>query len=329
MVLATKVEITRNFVFSKISAADIYMRELPGIGLKQAICSVLRQDKSPSMILTIGESGQMRHKDLAYPDDERFSGGAIDFIMSRYGLNYDQALNKVAQDFCLLQGETKYKEITDKFTKPVMDIKRSCLIQVETRKWQDRDSLYWSQFGITKEQLKEEQVYPLKAAYINRVSVPIEKDEICYVYRFPEGYKLYFPFRKKEDKWKCNIKNTTVEGLSQLNGQKNVIITKSRKDRMVLSNCLQDYHILILNVQHENKSGFTQELLEKLKNKTVYINFDSDEPGVKSCKPIVEEFGFRYINVPREYLPIKDFADIYKIHGKEPILTHLKQKQII
>lgn len=335
MVLVNKVDITRDFVFSRVSAADIYGFECPGIGLNQSICSPLRRDRSPSLIFVCDKNEQMRHKDFAYPDDERFSGGPVDFVMSRYGLGYDAALRKIAQDFCLLEGNEKYKEITRSIVKPVMDIKRSSFIQVSARSWEKRDIRYWEQFGIGIEQLKKENVYPLKEAFVNRKNVFSElesKLEIAYCYRYTNGMKLYYPNRAKEEKWKCSISNTTVEGLEKLNGQKNVIISKSKKDRLTLQNCLADYHVLIINVQNENRTAFTQEFTNKIKEKITYLAFDSDNPGKEASLRINKDYPqYLHVNTPDKYLNegIKDWADLYRGYGKEVIIDHFKTKKII
>lgn len=335
MVLANKVDITRDFVFSKISAEDVYCMELPGVQIGHAICSPLRTDKSPSMVLKVGLNEQMRHYDFVYPDDERFSGGPVDFVMSKYGLSFDSALRKIAQDFQLLEGNNKYKEITNKFIKSVMDIKRSCLIQVSARKWEKRDIEYWQQFGISLEQLKKESVYPLKEAFVNRKNVFSElesRSEIAYCYRYTNGMKLYYPTRVKSEKWKCSITNTTVEGLEQLNGQKNVIISKSKKDRLTLINCLQDYHVLIINVQNENRAAFVPEFTDKIKEKVTYLAFDSDNPGKEASLKINRDYPqYKHVNVPDRYLNegIKDWADLYRGYGKDVIVDHFKTKKII
>jgi hypothetical protein len=94
---------------------------------------------------------------------------------------------------------------------------------------------------------------------------------------------------------------------------------------------LSRYFPTVLSVQNESRACFTPEFLLALEGKEVWINFDSDEPGVKNCKIITEEFGFKYINVPRQYLTenIKDFADLYKHHGEKPITDYLKSKGLI
>lgn len=331
MVLATKVDISREYVFSKISATDVYAYELPEVQIGQAICSPLRNDHNPSMILKVGQSGQLRHIDWAYPDDERFSGGPVDFIMSRYSLSYDKALRKICQDFHLLDEENKYKEITDKFTKPIMDIKRTCLIQVEARKWESRDNEYWNAYGVTKQQLRDENVYPIKTCAINRRLVPLNRNEVAYGYRFNDGWKLYFPCREKSEKWKCNVSLKLVENLKSLQNSRTVIIHKSKKDRLLSENLLP--MLAHINTQNESTSSFTQELISVLQGKQVYLSFDCDPPGKESSLKINREHPqFLHVNVPDKFWienKLKDWSDVYKHYGPEVIVEHFKNKKII
>lgn len=327
MVLSPKLDF--DFVFSRIDYASVYARELPGVGLKQAICSPLRQDRSPSFVLTIGQSGQMRHVDMAYPDDNRFSGGAVDFVMSRYGLNSFEALRKIAEDFCLLEKSgNRFEEIKRSIIKPVMDIKRVCLIQIEARKWTKQDLEYWSRYGISIEELRREEVYPIKHCWINRVECPLQKQEIAFAYRFPNGFKLYFPLREKEsgERWKSNIPTSTVEGANKIDSHNRIIVTKSRKDSIVLSRYLPG----VISVQNETRAAFNGEFLSKLQGKEVIINFDSDLPGKTNSMKLTKEHNFRHLNVPDKYFPkAKDFSDLFFHFGEKAVLDHLKLKNLI
>jgi 5S rRNA maturation endonuclease (ribonuclease M5) len=116
-----------------------------------------------------------------------------------------------------------------------------------------------------------------------------------------------------------------VENRKVIQSADRIIITKSKKDRLVLSKYLDN----VINVQNETRACFTESFVEELRDKEVWINYDSDDAGVKNCIKITEEFKYNYINVPRSYLPIKDFADLYRLHGEEVLLETLKSKDLI
>lgn len=323
-----EANITLELIYSKISDYDIYRYFLnTDIKIGVAFCNPLRRDRSPSMCLYVGQSGHLFHKDYA---DERFRGGPFDLIMQMYpGIDLNGALRKVAGDFGITdQLSEEYKKITSQYVKPTIDMKKHALIQVSVKKWGKVELDYWGAYGITQEQLRAEDVYNVKSWCLNRRSQFIGKDELCFAYRFDEGFKIYYPTRqKKGEKWFSNVGTSIVENSECLECADKVLITKSRKDRMCLQNLFPE--LKILSVQNETRSCFTEAFVNQLKEKEVYINYDSDEPGVKACKAITEEFGFKYINIPKNYLPVKDFADLYREQGAEPIIKYFKQKGLI
>lgn len=320
-----KEPVSLQLIYSRISDYDIYRYEIGNFTINHAFCNPLRKDNNPSFVIYMNESGQLRHKDFA---DSSYSGSGIEFVQQKYGLSIGDAMKKIAKNFGLLEQDNKiYKEVLSTYTKPVMDIKRYTFIQINPRKWEQRDADYWKQFGITVDELKNEKVYPLKELFINRKREQFPQSELVYAYQYESGFKIYFPQREKGERWKSNIKTSIVENIKILQelDPAVVLITKSKKDRLVLSR----YFPYVMNVQNESRSCFTPEFVEMLRGRDVWINYDSDEAGVKNCTNITSEFGYKYINVPKNYLPVKDFADLYKEHGEEEVINVLKQKNLI
>ncbi len=324
MHLSRKQDINLELIYSKIDDYDIYRYYMGDFVIGRAMCNHHRGDKNPSMVIYVGERGHLFHRDYA---DERFKGGPFDLLMQLHpGMNYDGALKRVAKDFGIEDSFSQdYKKIVNLYVKPLIDVKRHAVIQVRSRKWEQADLDYWAEYGISIEDLRREEIYCVKEWSLNRRKQYIRPGELCFAYRYNEGFKIYYPGRSKDDgKWTSNITTQLVENLAVIKSAQKVLITKSKKDRMVLSR----YFGAVVSVQNESRSSFTDEFLSTLKGKEVWINFDSDEPGVKNCKIVTEEFGFKYINVPRLYLDegIKDFADLYKLHDEQPIIDYLKSK---
>jgi len=313
--------ITKEYLFSKISEYDVYRYYIGEFTIGQSRKSPFHKDNNPSFGIYM-KDGKLYHKDFA---DDVYRGDAINLVEQLYSLDMNKAIKKIAKDFGITEGKDESARITSQYVKPFMDQKKHSFIQVTVRKFNQADGNYWKQFGISSAQLKEDNVYPLKEAWINRHRCPVLKDELAYVYRYDEGYKLYFPNRPKEDRWKSNIPLTIVENKKVIQGADRVIITKSKKDRLLLSRYLDN----VVNVQNETRACFTESFVEELRGKEVWINYDSDEAGIKNCIRITEEFKYNYINVPRSYLPIKDFADLYRVYGEEALLNELKSKNLI
>lgn len=328
MVLSKKIDITKEFVFSKIDSYDVYRREIPDMQIGCAIKSPLRKDSNPSFLIKVSSTdNQLRHYDFAR---EEFHGNCIDFICQKYGLNYDKALQYLAKEFGLIDGTNSYKEIQNKYNKPILDVKRSCLIQVSAKKWNKRELDYWGSYGIGLEELKREEIYPIAEYWINRHKQSITKGELSFCYRFPSGYKIYFPERSREsgERWKSNIPTSLVEKQERLEGATKVFITKAKKDRILIEKYLPGF--AVINVQNESRSGFKPELIQALQGKKVWLNFDADSAGKKNSLLLTQEYGFSHFNVPEKFLPeYKDFSDVVREFGDKPLIRHLKAKKLI
>ena len=288
MELAKREEIiTKEFLFSKIDPYDVYRYYISDFTIGQARKSPFHKDTNPSFSVYMRD-GKLRHKDHS---DDKYRGDCIDLVQQLFNLDTKRATIKIAKDFGISEGKDESEKITSQYTKPFMDQKRYSFIQVKTRAWTKEDADYWKQFGITKEELKAEEVYPLKEVFINRRKERTDKDELFYAYRYDEGFKIYFPNREKGERWKSNIPITIVENIKILDDYDPsvVLITKSKKDRLVLSR----YFPYVLNVQNETRACFTEEFVKKLKGRIVWINYDSDDTGVRNCTNITNEFGYK------------------------------------
>jgi len=334
MILERKKEnIKIEDIMSKLTQFDIFRFYIPGLeSLNTSVPSPLHMDKNPSMSVGTTKGGRLQFND--YSADVR--GGPVDLVMMLYGINYDKALHKIASDFGIDNSESvEYKKIVAKYVQPIIDPKRHCEIHVFVRKFNDKELQYWAQYGITIEELKREDIWACKEWSLNRGKQYIAPDELCFVYKFPSGFKIYYPNRPKAEKWISNVSCATVEGLGCLNDQLIVIITKSRKDRVCLKKVLKDSPICILNSQNESSAFVTDVLREKLTGKKVYTWFDTDPAGKKNSRKITLEIckNWLHLNVPDflyEKHGVKDVSDWYKLDGNDNrIREFLKLKKII
>jgi hypothetical protein len=118
-----------------------------------------------------------------------------------------------------------------------------------------------------------------------------------------------------------------MDGLENIKNCNNALVTKSKKDKMVIKKILP----CVASVQNESVVAINEENLNYLKaNSNIqWINFDSDAPGKKNSWHYTTEFGFRHINVPDQLFPVKDFADMAKEYGLKAVEEHFKTKGLI
>ncbi len=319
----------RELVESKLSEFDLY-RYMIGNDFRfnTVMKSPLRpNEKNPSFSIGASSSGRLIWRD--YAADKK--GGAIDLVREVYGLDYWQALAKVAKDFYLLQQDNvQYRKIVSQYEQPVIE-KHDTVIHVKAGKWSRKALAYWSDYGIGLEQLQKEDIHVVEEWYLQRKRQVIKDGENVYAYRYTgDRFKIYMPQRTREEgRWKNNITCDLVENLENLNGSPKVLITKSKKDRIVLQ---QIVPYTVLSVQNEGISAWTDEFRKRIEGKEVIICYDSDEPGVRNCKKICDTYGYRYVNTPKALLEqkVKDPSDWYKAVGSnEPLKEFLRKKEVI
>lgn len=298
----------------------IYDRYVSGLVINKAMLSPFRRERRPSFVVKVQSDGRYYHKDYG---DDNYRGGSVSLVMQLFNLTYSQALRKIVQDF--EQGGRI--SIPSKPEKPhVHKPKEPCVITAEVRPYTILDLEYWAAYGITEEDLKKEKIYRVLSFTMNGKDMYQKPTELCFGYKFDKGWKIYFPERT-DFKWFSSVPNTEIEGWGNVKHFNRLIITKSRKDRLVLSKLYDN----VVNGQNESGSLLDNEYHHLFEHfKEVWVFFDSDDPGVKACKRLTEQKGWKYINTPKNLIPlgIKDPAGWVKEQGYEPLKQFMLTKKV-
>lgn len=314
-------------ILNKVSDHEIYRYYLGhDFKIGKTFCSPFRKETSPSFSIILSKTDRLHHFDYGDPTK---NGDCIDFVRQIFGMTYDRALKMVARDMGvsnISSDSPKGRIITER------EEIRETLIQVTSKKFDTADLAYWGSYHITEAELKANDIYSVKKLFIDRQRVMFSPTELVFGYLAEDKWKIYRPFADKRYKWRTNIPHNYISGLSRItNGCKNGVITKAKKDEMVLAKFLPH----IASVQSESQLSISKENIDLITNtcRNVYLNFDSDEVGVQACK-YYNQFGFKWINCPKGFSTpegkmIKDFADLAKYHGMETVINHFKQKGVI
>lgn len=289
--------------------------------------SPLREDRLPSFhILYNNVSGQYYFHDFGYR-----GGSCISFVMLMFNLDFTQACNKIKNDL----------QLGDVYTIPKKSIishskqeKKEYNIQFIPRAFNVLELAYWAQYGITEEECKENEIFVASKLFINDKLMYIPKNDLQFIYRFtkdgePNKKKIYKPF-SKDFKWSGSCSQKQIEGLNSLPKDSNIIIiTSSRKDRIVLSKIHSD----VINTQNEHHKAITQEVDDFL-NKNYdakFIYWNNDDVGKKENIKLNPK-GYMWINNPEKY-GAKDPSDLIAKMGVEEgykiLKEELKKKNII
>lgn len=217
-------------------------------------------------------------------------------------------------------------------------------IQVYYRDWEIRDKEYWSKYGISKLNLDNDKVKPVKYIRIlNKYNeyFTIQPFDLTYAYtNFNNSkVKVYRPYHK-EFKWLSNLTSDDIGNsnsvyklnLKEFPREDNIlIISKSYKDFRVLSNLLRDFNSKSLFViWFQNETCIPNiNLLTLLTKKfgKILVFYDNDEAGKLGSLRVSKELNTIFPNISKSInldnnLP-KDPADLYLKLGEE------KTKKII
>lgn len=293
---------------SEESIYSYYMGE--EIKFKKLYRSPLRNnDDTPSFSFFRSSKGNILFYDFG---DTSLCGDVVKFVSLLYNISRIEAKRKIIEDL----SNGNIPQI--KAYLPKKKTKEYSKISVVTRDFTNNELKWWGEYGIDKKDLVEENVGAISALYVNNKKIEDITDEFYFAYFYPFGIKIYAPFADKKNamKWKsnfhtCNMDTIGVD-LSKIKKDEKWIITKSKKDKMVIKKFLTKN---VVSVQSENIESFDHSVIMGMlaKNAVIYVNMDNDPTGRKTYDIVSSIYPSVYpLFVPDEY-NVKDFSDLAKI----------------
>ena len=308
---------------------------IPEALLNKKIKSPFRKEKTGSFLI-FSKGGRIYHKDYG---DGQFNGGCFDLVQSMYGLSYPQALERVAKDAGLVEGEDGSKKPRIKYEQAngVEEEKIPAIIHIKAwGKYRKEHLDYLAAYSLSPQDLdfcSDTKIYPVKEWALNRLRMPLDEGEPCFAYELSnkrgKWLKIYRPTKKGRQKWTSGIPFDEVMGLSCLKPCPILIISKSVKEALLIKKYLK---LDVIVSQAENIWCFNEENIKLINSccSNVYVSFDGDEPGKKASNALTKLTGWKHINVPDKYVSvgIKDWADLIGEYGVEPMIAHFKKKKL-
>ena len=311
-----------------ISEEDLWLRYIPEFKkVGKLFISPLRKDTKPSAIVN-NLNGKLIYNDFGSSDK-----GDIFEILKKYWNQSSLAtvVDKIINDY-QLDYKNNYRlfdiPITDINNKVIKEEKKAPTIEVEIRRWQHKDKFYWENYGISFSELKNNQIFPLGYFKIIKEDNDIHQfndqlNTLIYGLKLTtkEGkvlWKIYQPLNQ-EYRFLTNIPWSLVEwdiiDPALDNQNKSLIITKSRKDKIIIDKIIDKKIVDIVVVQSERETD-----LGNLNDyKTILIIFDNDTTGIEFSTKLKKRIGENCINLS-SLLEYKDSAD----YGKNKQLIRLK-----
>lgn len=278
-------KITKEFILTHITEADIFYRYLGIHPTNKKIKSPLRQDKHADCGFYVNKYNRIKFYDKAKSINEDCFG----IVSLLYKTNFMDTLVKIAYDFGLLSGTLHISPYREEDAKLYDSLKGSLVtnIEIQVREFTNNDLAYWKQFNIDKNLLKQGDCYAVETAWINSKIYYLYKTfDPCYAYVFKANktIKLYWPHRKKGQ-----MKFYTMADIYPLSGYDKlpyvgdyVIITKSWKDEY----SIKSFGIKnVCSMQSEN-GAIDFEIMSDLYNRydNIFTLFDYDAGGIKCTK---------------------------------------------
>lgn len=297
----------------------------------QYITSPLRKDKKPGCWFEKGLDGRLVFRDFNYgskPID------CFQAVMDYYKIpNFYQTLKFIKRKLI----DDKGKKIVREIPKQEPIVKKPVEIFVETRDFLRKDGIYWSKYGITKENLIKDKVFPVRKFSLKNSrngDVTNRVYESCYAFtEFKEGRKkLYFPFRKGSHRFITNCKKNDIGNIDNVyHIGRTIIISKSYKDCRVLTN--NGNHCIW--IQNEGMLPDYDYIIPTIKGyENIIVWFDNDQAGIKASIKMKEYLSKEIGNkVSSLWLPehlnekgISDPSDLYKKDSKQSLISFIYEK---
>lgn len=315
----------------KVTDTEIFTKYFGEFDFNTSYSSVFREDEDPSTGFYTDKNNRIIYNDL-HPEGKNY--GSIAFVMEKYNISFGKALDKIWKEL-VLNEEGEEIPISEKKVIPKKEKVHKEFSIIPHARFTEEDMKYWSQYGITEEELVKNEVYSVNRLFVNGKMASKNKDHpLKFAYRIKhEGkwyLKIYTPTAKKF-KWVGTVPLTAPFGWDSLPHKSDtLLITKAQKDRIIWLKYFTD----VIALQNESLAALDKSHVEYItKNyKRVIINFDADKAGKKACNDYNEAYGWECFSTPDklwEEKKIKDCSDLVAEFGLEVFEKFLKKEGII
>ena len=317
---STRTAITMSLkdLLDKLTDYDIYSYYVGQFKIGKLFNSPLRSDdKNPSFAIFKGMHGGLFFKDHGSGE----GGNAIKFVKLYKNINTKDEL------------ERELLRIVRKMNPNSGNVIRTYSYSVDSgptdigivrQPFTDVDKQYWKQFHISIDTLRKFQVFSIKYFLCNRVVRGTYKETSpMYAYKVDDKFKIYRPLASKYTKWRTNLTNRNVQGLSELpvEGGNLLIITKSLKDVM----CLYEMGFNAIAASSET-TFIPDDILDSLRHKwkNVIMLYDRDKTGMLESRKYSKQYKLDALFVHKRF-KAKDISDAVKDNSYNKVKQWLTQ----
>lgn len=250
---------------------------------------------------------------------EERSWNCFELVKRYYNCDYDTALQKIVEDFKLVNSEVKNVKnfVTSELT-TFSSLKKEVNLRIKRIPFTKQHIEYWKQYHLNQEDL-DDDVFAIKCFWFN------EQKNVCKTPSFAYhwggyDYKLYFPFVKKGEGIRFYHNDASIiQGERHLKFDKSVlIITSSYKDVKCIRKTIKLYDLDFEVVAPMSETTpISKEKIEFYKSKYNYLVLyhNNDKAGIDASIRQAELYNCDYIVNPEE--TPKDYSDWIKSFNNE------------
>lgn len=122
-------------------------------------------------------------------------------------------------------------------------------IRVKSQPFSKRDISYWQHLNVSESSLRKYNVSSVQCFWITENQIiPNYPNTLGFAYRISSKYQLYFPFQKRNKKFRTNWDHLCIPGFAQLTGNDLLIVTKAYKDVL----CINSFGYDVIAPRGEN-----------------------------------------------------------------------------
>lgn len=334
----TTVFVTKEEILKYVTQEEIYELVFKFKPVEyEYVTSPFRADNDPGCHFHYNVDGKLRFVDFGNPKVYKrirmFNIDCFDAVQVYFKLkNHYHTLQFIYE--ALIADKIKEPIAQQNLNEDLLILERKPVqILFESRNFTSHDAEFWKSYLISKNNLKEDRVFPVsKMMLLNtrKGNIKSELREIAYAYtEFEQSRKkIYLPKRKGSDRFITNCKKNDIGNIGNLRFLSDqIIITKSYKDCRVLRNL--GYESIWL--QNEGMIPDDKVLIPILKPyRKVLIIYDNDQAGIKASKKLsknlekhfVDKVKYCWLSEHLNSIGISDPSDLVK---KEQSLNNLNE----
>jgi hypothetical protein len=320
----TKI-ITTEDIWKLTSGGEmVFERELEKIDYNKNVRSPFRTDSNPSLKLNKATSGIVYFNDFG---GNQLQGNALDLLQHLYGLTFQQAIDKIWNDFKGNKTNLSRKTFEKKEVKP----KQPKLIEFQECKFSDKHIKYFEPLGLGETYLNSKNVFAVCKFAIDKKVINIPEHQYVFAYYAPDidKCKLLTLGKDVKIKWLTSCSNDYLWFYHEFKEPVDTLwVCKSVKDALVLS---KNYNFNTVSLQNESAKIFLENNVEKVESiaKNIVIYLGTDPQGKEQSIEITKARGYKWFNIPNnmfDSFSIEDGSDYIKEFGINSFSNLLKKK---